>query len=122
MKDEIIVYVKCDKNNLIVDIRSNIFLIDVQDYIEIDRWKEGEERYIYAHADNGEYIKNKHGLAIRDESGKPNYKYIDAKIQKLTEEEKEQLYPVVQEEGLTDKERISLLEQAMQDLILIMNS
>lgn len=113
MKDIIKVYAKLDSNNSITEINSSVFLEDTIGFVEIDTSEGKEDRGKYAHA-QGNYLEN----AVFDEQGRPNYKYVDEKIQKLTEEEKEKLYPIIQEEGLTDKERISLLEQAMQDLIL----
>lgn len=113
MKDIIKVYAKLDSNNSITEINSSVFLEDTIGFVEIDTSEGKEDRDKYAHA-QGNYLEN----AVFDEQGRPNYKYVDEKIQKLTEEEKEKLYPIIQEEGLTDKERISLLEQAMQDLIL----
>lgn len=112
--DEIIkVYAKLDNYNSVIEINSSIFLSNVEEYVEIDTSEGKEERDKYVHA-QGNYLKRN----LLDEQGRPNYKYIDAVLQELTEEEKEQLYPVTQEQPLTEEERISLLEQAMQDLIL----
>ena len=113
MKEIIKVYVKLDANNSIIEINSSVFLEDTTGFIEIDTSENGKERDKYVHAQNN-YLKK----GLFDFQNRPNYKYIDNKVQELTEEEKEKLYPIIQEEGLTDKERISLLEQAMQDLIL----
>ena len=113
MKEIIKVYVKLDANNSIIEINSSVFLEDTTGFIEIDTSENGKERDKYVHAQNN-YLKK----GLFDSQNRPNYKYIDNKVQELTEEEKEKLYPIIQEEGLTDKERISLLEQAMQDLIL----
>ena len=117
MEEIIKVYVKLDANNSIIEINSSVFLEDTTEFVEIDTSESKENRDKYAHAQNN-YLKK----GLFDSQNRPNYKYIDNKVQELTEEEKEKLYPIIQEEGLTDKERISLLEQAMQDLILIMNS
>lgn len=93
--DDIIIYVKHDKHDSIVRIVSNIFLDDTDGYKEIDRWVEGQDRYLYAHADNGKYVKEKHSKPLYDEQGRPNFK-DDFVV--LTEQEKELLYPKQEEQ------------------------
>lgn len=88
--DDIIIYVKPDKHDSIVRIVSNIFLDDTDGYKEIDRWKEGEDRYLYAHVDNGKYVKEKHGKPLYDEQGRPNY---HGDWVEWTDEEKQEKYP-----------------------------
>ena len=91
MNNDIIIYAKYDEHNSIIRIVSNIFLDDTEGYVEIDRWVEGEDRYLYAHADNGEYAKEKHGKPLYDEQGRPNY---HGDFVEWTEEEKEKNYPL----------------------------
>ena len=121
MEDKIKIYVRYDNNNSIVELKSNIFLEDSTDWKEIDVWQEGQDRYIYAHADNGEYIEQKYGKPLYDELGRPNF-HDDFLL--WTDEEKEKLYPVVTKEEQTDeidqlKQEIEILNQAMQDMILM---
>lgn len=118
MDNDIIVYVNRDTNNSIIDIRSNIFLDDTEGYEEIDRWTEGQDRYLYAHADNGEYVKEKHGKPLFDEQGRPNY---HGKWVEWTEEEKQEKYPTPEPEPSELeqlKKRQEITEQALQDLII----
>ena len=117
MEDIIKVYVKLDSNKSIIEINSSVFLTDITEFTEIDTSESKENRDKYVHAQNN-YLEK----GVFDKQGRPNFKYVDNKVQELTEEEKEKLYPVTQEQELEDKERIALLEQAMQDLILLMNS
>lgn len=99
MKDEIIVYCKRDANGSIVVIKSNIFLNDTFEWEEIDQYHEimllSEEqkdmRYIYVHADNGEYVQLLHGKPLYDENGIPNFH--DDWVE-WTEEEKAEKYPI----------------------------
>lgn len=119
MDSDIIIYTKRDIYDSITDIRSNIFLDDSEGYEEIDRWVEGEDRYLYAHADNGEYVKEKHGKPLYDENGIPNFKkgFVE-----WTDEEKETLYPQPEpqpSEIEVLKQKQELTEQALQDLILM---
>ena len=67
MNNDIIIYAKYDEHNSIIRIVSNIFLDNIEGYEEIDRWVEGEDRYLYAHADNGDYVQTKHGKPLYDE-------------------------------------------------------
>lgn len=92
MDNELIIYAKHDENNSIIDIRSNFFIDDTEGYEEIDRWGEGEDRYLYAHADNGEYIKEKHGKPLFDEKGIPNY---HGEFVEWSEEAKKEKYPTL---------------------------
>lgn len=92
MDNDIIIFAKHDIYNSITDIRSNISLTDTEGYEEIDRWVEGEDRYLYAHADNGEYVLQKHGKPLYDENGIPNY-HDD--FVKWNDEEKKAKYPTL---------------------------
>ena len=91
MNNDIIIYVLHDEHNSITHVVSSIFLKDTEGYEEIDRWTEGQDRYLYAHADNGDYVKEKHGKPLYDEKGRPNY---HGDWVEWTEEEKEQYYPL----------------------------
>lgn len=95
MNNDIIIYAKYDENNSIIRIISNFFLDNTEGYEEIDRWVEGQDRYLYAHSDNGEYVMKKYGKHLFDELGRPNFK-DDFVV--ITEEEKELLYPKQEEQ------------------------
>ena len=119
--EEIKIYARYDNNNSIVELKSNIFLEDIIDWKEIDVWQEGQDRYLYAHADNGEYVEQKYGATLYDELGRPNY-HGDFLL--WSNEEKERLYPISQEDDSIDeleqlKERQMILENALQDMILM---
>ena len=90
MNNDIIIYAKYDENNSIIRIVSNIFIDDTEGYEQIDQWQEGQDRYLYAHADNGEYVLKKHGKPLYDENGIPNFhdNFIE-----WTDEEKQEKYP-----------------------------
>lgn len=90
MNDDIIIYAKRDEHNSIIRIVSNIFLTDTTGYEQIDQWQEGQDRYLYAHADNGEYVKDKHGKPLYDENGIPNF---HDNFVEWTDEEKKEKYP-----------------------------
>lgn len=79
------VYVKTDAESVITEINSDAFLESVEEYILIDKG-EGDK---YAHA-QGNYLE--HGLM--DDRGRYNYKLHDGAVVKLTEAEKEELFPV----------------------------
>ena len=121
MNNDIIIYAKYDENNSIIRIISNIFLDDTEGYEEIDRWTEGQDRYLYAHADNGEYVKEKHGKHLFDELGRPNFK---SNFVALTEEEKEVLYPKQEEQpSMQDQfnamilKELTVLKLQQQDVV-----
>lgn len=120
MNDEILIYAKLDSNKSIVQIVSSIFVEDTKGYTQIDAWHEGQDRYIYAHADNGEYVMNKCGKPLYDDLGRPNFH--DDFIE-WTEEEKQAKYPIRKLEP-SELEKIKMqqevTDQAVQDLILMM--
>lgn len=79
------VYAKLDKNNVIVEINSNIFLTDITGYTLIDEG-EGDR---FAHAQNN-YLPN----GTVDGKGRYNYKFVNENdIVALTDGEKETLFP-----------------------------
>ena len=104
------VYVKTDSNDVIIEINSDIFLQSVDDYILIDEG-EGDR---YAHA-QGNYLPD----PLIDNSGKYNFKLVEGTVIALTSEEKEVLFPVENTRGPTTEERISVMEDAVQELILM---
>lgn len=120
MDTEILIYAKYDNNMSIIDIRSNIFLTDTEGYTKIDEWIEGQDRYIYAHADNGEYVMTKYGKPLYDNQGRPNF---HGNFVEWTEEEKKAKYPTP-EPGPSELDKLKkqqeLTDQAVQDLILMM--
>lgn len=81
------VFIKVDKNNIVRDINSSIFLNNTENYICIDEGF-GDK---YSHAQNY-YLER----PLTDLKNRYNYKYIDNKITELTEEEKELLFPLEQ--------------------------
>lgn len=108
-KSEIIIYIKRDENNSITSIRSNIFIDDTEDWEEIDRWKAGEDRYLYTHADNGEYVLKKYGKPLYDERGIPNY---HGNFVEWNEEEKKTNYP-----SLYNAQEIQEQENTLQTMM-----
>lgn len=119
MNDEILIYAKLDSNKSIVQIVSSIFVEDTKGYTQIDAWHEGQDRYLYAHADNGEYVQSKHGKTLFDDLGRPNFH--DDFIE-WTEEEKQAKYPIQKPEP-SELEKLKMEQevtaQAVQDLILM---
>lgn len=91
MNDEILIYIKRDEHDSIVSISSDIFIDDLTGWEKVDEWIDGEDRYIYAHADNGDYVLEKHEKPLYDENGIPNFH--DDWIE-WTEEEKAEKYPI----------------------------
>lgn len=88
---KLIVYVKRDEHKSIVQINSNIFIENLADWEQVDEWQEGQDRYLYSHAGNGEYIQEKHGKPLYDEQGRPNFHddFIEWRA-----EEKQAKYPI----------------------------
>ena len=109
MNNEIIIYAQRDKHNSITYVVSSIMLKDTNGYEEIDRWVEGEDRYLYAHADNGEYVLQKHGKPLYDENGFPNF---HGDFIEWSDEDKKRLYsktPVISEK----EEQENILQEMM---------
>ena len=79
------VYAKLDENKVIKEINSSIFLKDITGYIEIDEGL-GDK---YSHAQS-QYLEK----GLIDERGRFNYKF-DGGLLELTEEEKENLFPIL---------------------------
>ena len=110
MNTEILVHAKYDENNSIIAIRSSIFLNDTDGWTQIDGWVSGEDRYMYAHADNGEYVQEKHGKPLYDDSGRPNF---HGDFVEWTEEEKSEYYP--EQSNISDIELLKAQIQAIGD-------
>lgn len=103
------VYVKTDTNTVITEINSDVFLSDVDGYTLIDEGN-GDK---YAHA-QGNYLES----GLIDERGRYNYKLRDGNVTELTEAEKDILFPDDTKKPNTE-ERISVMEDAVQELILM---
>lgn len=111
------IFVKRDKYNSIISITSSIYPIQGIEE-KIDEWVEGQDRYLYAHADNGEYVKQKYGKQLYDENGRPNF---HGNFIAWTDEEKQKKYPLDEPQpSELDllKERQDRTEEALQDLII----
>lgn len=118
MIGEILVYAKYDENNSIVAIRSNIFLGDTDGWTQIDEWQDDQDRYMYAHVDNGEYVQEKYGKPLYDDSGRPNF---HGDFVEWTEEEKEEKYPLPDpmpsgDDNMTKKIKTTLNEMVLNAL------
>lgn len=112
MDESIIIYAKYDSNKSIISISSNLFIDDLEGWTKIDEWQKGQDKYLYAHADNGEYVQEKHGKTLLDENERPNFH--DDFIE-WTEEEKQEKYPIVNLDEPTEKE---IQEQALNTMML----
>lgn len=112
------ILVKRDKYDSIISITSSVYpVLGIEE--KIDEWKEGEDINLYAHANNGDYVKEKHGKPLYDEQGRPNY---HGDWVEWAEEEKQEKYPTPEPEPSELeqlKKRQEITEQALQDLILM---
>lgn len=113
--NEILIYAKYDENNSIVAIRSSIFLDDTDGWTQIDEWVSGQDRYLYAHADNGEYVQEKHGKPLYDDSGRPNF---HGDFVEWTEEEKEEKYPLPEPTSSGDDDMTKKIKTTLNEMIL----
>ena len=80
------VYAKLDENKVIKEINSSIFLKDITGYIEIDEGC-GDK---YSHAQS-QYLEK----GLIDNKGRFNYKFDGGMLVELTEEEKENFFPIL---------------------------
>ena len=110
MNTEIKIYADYDNHNSIISIRSSIFLDSTDGWTEIDEWSQGQDRYLYAHADNGEYVQEKHGKPLYDDMGRPNF---HGDFEEWTDEEKKELYPV--EEAMKKAEQEATLQSMIAE-------
>lgn len=104
------VYVKTDSNSVVTEINSDIFLLDVTGYTMIDEGN--SDKYVHA---QGNYLPD----SLIDSSGKYNFKLVDGVVIALTGDEKDTLFPVDTARKPTTEERISVMEDAVQELILM---
>lgn len=104
------VYVKTDSNSVITEINSDVFLSDVEGYTMIDEGN-GDK---YAHA-QGNYLPD----SLIDDKGIYNFKLANGIVVALTDDEKGTLFPVDSTKKPTTEERISVMEDAVQELILM---
>lgn len=87
MEENIKVYVQVDNNNCITNVNSEIFIIDITNWVQIDEGV-GDK---YAHA-QGSYLEK----GLFDNNGKYNYKLVDGKPVERTEAEKFDLETIKQ--------------------------
>lgn len=98
------VYVKVDDDGRIVNINSDAFQHDLDDWTKID---EGyTQRYHHAQSS---YLPNR----IRDERGICRYKLVDGKPVERTQEDMDADYAARPAPPPSDKERIAQLEAAL---------
>lgn len=113
------VYALLDEKKCIIGIESTAFHDEVElvedGYIKIDEGINGD---IYGHAQPN-YLRVKHGKPMYDEQMRCNFKLIDGVVNELTEEEKMIRYPIDTTRKPTTEERISVMEDAVQELILM---
>lgn len=109
MNNDIIIYAKKDEHNSIIRIVSNIFLDNTEGHEQIDQWQEGQDCYLYAHADNGEYVQTMHGKPLYDENGIPNFH--DDFVEWTDEEKKEKYSSLYNAQLIVQQE--SMLQQMM---------
>lgn len=119
---KLIVYVQRDLNGSIIQINSNVFIDenDLSNWEKIDEWVDGQDRYLYSHASNGEYVMQKRGKPLYDEDGRPNFY---GNFLEWNELEKQEKYPIPEPEpSELDKLKMQqeITDQAVQDLILMM--
>lgn len=88
------VYIRTDTHGGIVSVESTAFHtaedLEGKGYIKAD---EGTDGSIYGHAQPN-YLREKYGVPIFDNAGRPNFKYADGTITAFTDEEKAELYTV----------------------------
>lgn len=120
--EKIKIYCSRDEHGSITGLNSSYLVGDIEGTEVVCEIEETDQFYELAKtAINQEYVLKKYGQYLLDEKLRPNY-YENFKM--WTEEEKEQLYPIVDNENqpseLEDlKERQLILENALQDIILM---
>lgn len=95
------VYIKTDEKNNIIEINSEIFIENTDEYIYLDSGI-GDK---YVHAQNNYFNK-----ALTNAHGIHNYKFVNEQAIERTEEEKQQELDSLPPATLTEKERIEKLE------------
>lgn len=111
MENKIIVYAKLNEKNEILELQSSIFLNDITGWTKIDEGQVGDK---YAHPQGNYFGKDE--SPIRDEQGRPNYKYVDGELLIISDEEK--LDSII-ENGMipTIEDRLLSVETLLLDLI-----
>lgn len=104
--ENIIVYVKLDSNNVVLDINSSIFIENIEGWTPIAQG----EGFKYSHAQNN-YLEK----SLIDYEGRFNYKLVGNEVIELTDEEKGSLFPTTTPEPtLEERNRADI------DYILVM--
>lgn len=120
--EKVKVYCFRDKQGSIIGLNSSFLLGDVEGIEVLFEVDEADEDYELAKsAINQEFVLKKYGQYLLDENLRPNY---HSNFKMWTDEEKEKLYPISQEDDSIDeleqlKERQMILENALQDMILM---
>jgi hypothetical protein len=105
MEENIKVYVVVDNDSIINEINSNLFIDNLEEWIQIDEGQ-GDK---YSHA-QGNYLDK----GLMDMQSKYNYKLVDGKVVELTEEEKATLFPTLP----TLKTEMEILKETVDALVL----
>lgn len=107
------VYVKTDVHGCIISVEGTAFHTEEEltekGYVQID---EGTDGNIYAHCQPN-YLREKHGKPMYDESGCPNFKLNESTVQELSEEEKEEYFIKPAQKAQAVQAQNALLEQKM---------
>lgn len=107
------VYVKTDVHGCIISVEGTAFHTENEltgkDYVYVD---EGTDGNIYAHCQPN-FLREKHGKPMYDESGCPNFKLSDGVVTELSEEEKEEYFIKPAQKAQAVQAQNALLEQKM---------
>lgn len=104
------VYVKTDEKNRITDINSSAFISDISEWTKIDSG-DGDR---YHHA-QGNYLPK----PITDENGVYRFKFENGAVCERSEEEMAADLPVP-ELSITTEQRLSAMENAVEEIINIL--
>lgn len=106
-------YVKTDVHGCIISVEGTAFHTEEEltgkGYVQID---EGTDGNIYAHCQPN-YLREKHGKPMYDESGCPNFKLNENTVTELSEEEKEEYFIKPAQKAQAVQASNALLEQKM---------
>ena len=107
------VYVKTDVHGCIISVEGTAFHTEEEltgkGYVYVD---EGTDGNIYAHCQPN-YLKEKYGKAMYDESGCPNFQLNESTVTELSEEEKEEYFIKPAQKAQAVQASNALLEQKM---------
>ena len=104
------VYIKTDQENRVTAINSEIFISDTTGWTEIDR---GDgDRYVHA---QGNYFPK----PLTDENGVYRYKFENGEIAERSADEMAADLPVP-ELSITTEQRLSAMENAVEEIINIL--